>query len=132
MKSVVFEDYTKRTSEVKKTRKELLDLLNNFKDWEQCETLELTKKIYPEWKKETSLLYEIQKIGEKIGDPTMDHSRPIKSIDEITFSVKEYKVLRALGYSEKAIADAMGKSKAQFDRYKANYFIKASERRVKQ
>lgn len=118
MKSVEFADYEERTIKLRKSRKKLLQTINTFQAWDQCETLELTVKIYPNWNKGVSLLEYVQQLGYEIGDQTMDYSRPISKINEKTFSQEEYVVLRALGYSENAIAKAMKKSKPQFDRYK--------------
>lgn len=131
MKSIIFEEYTERSLEVKKARKRLLEIINTFPKWEQCETLEITKKIYPGWKMESSLVYEVQRLGFEIGDQTMDCSRPIKSINANIFSAEEYALLKVLGYSESAIYTAMKKSKMQFERYKISRKFPMMKRRKK-
>lgn len=120
MKSVIFEDYSERMKRNAKLRKRLLTLINSYPRWEECDSIENTKYIYPSWEASIPLLAAVQEIGNEIGDQTMDYSKPIKSINPYTFSKAEYNVLQALGYTDKSIRLAMGKTKSEFNTIKKN------------
>lgn len=107
MNSVIFEDIARIQAEKKQKRQEMLRLMNKKPDW---------------YKHPKSIVYrQIKKLGKDIGEPSMDKSKPIKSIDKDKFTIQEYLYLQWLGYSVNAIIDALGIPRNKFWEYKAEH-----------
>ncbi|MGM0143741.1 hypothetical protein IGJ94_000268 [Enterococcus sp. AZ153] len=50
----------------------------------------------------------VQEIAETIGADTMDESKPLPKMDFDCFTYEDYRSLREVGYSVKAIREALG------------------------
>lgn len=114
MISVKFADNNQDQEDKCRKREELLDIINHHPNW--MFNAELTKRV--------------QLIGSDIGAATMDESKPIEYINPKTFCKREYKFLKFLGYSDKAIYKAMNKTKRAFEIYK-NDQLKLSKEDLK-
>ncbi|WP_321388981.1 hypothetical protein [uncultured Enterococcus sp.] len=92
-KSVTFCNAGYKKQHFKELRRELLNLMGPNHDWMKSDNQGRIKRI--------------QEIGEIIGSPMMGVSHPIK-IKLATFSYREFKALRDIGYTVDEIKNAAG------------------------